>query len=137
MTVVDDEGRCLLGHNSARADGWFSTLAGFVEPGESPEQAVVREVHEEVGVRIDRVTYLGSQPLAVPSSLMLGFEAHASSHDIEVDGNEITDARWFTRGELREAVEAAEVGLPTTISIAGALLTRWYGEELPANRLTM
>jgi NAD+ diphosphatase len=137
MTVVDDEGRCLLGHNSARADGWFSTLAGFVEPGESPEQAVVREVHEEVGVQIDRASYLGSQPWPFPSSLMLGFEAHASSYDIQVDGNEITEARWFTRAELRDAVEAAEVGLPTTISIAGALITRWYGEELPANRLTI
>ncbi len=137
MTVVDDDGRCLLGHNSARADGWFSTLAGFVEPGESPEQAVVREVHEEVGVEVDQVTYLGSQPWPLPSSLMLGFEAHASSQDIVVDGKEITEARWFTRAELRAAVEAGEIGLPTTISIAGALITRWYGEELPANVLAM
>ncbi len=137
MTVVDDWGRCLLGHNAARDEGWFSTLAGFVEPGESPEQAVVREVHEEVGVDVDRVTYLGSQPWPFPSSLMLGFEAHASSNAIEVDGQEITEARWFTRDELRRAVEAAEVGLPTTISIAGALLTRWYGAELPANMLAV
>ncbi len=137
MTVVDDDGRCLLGHNSARADGWYSTLAGFVEPGESPEQAVVREVEEEVGVHVDEVHYLGSQPWPFPSSLMLGFEAHASSVAIEVDGTEITAARWFTRDELRESVEGGEVGLPTTISIAGALLTRWYGEPLPANALRM
>jgi NAD+ diphosphatase len=137
MTVIDDQGRCLLGHNSARAKGWFSTLAGFVEPGESPENAVVREVHEEVGVAIDRLTYLGSQPWPFPSSLMLGFEAHAASTDIEVDGDEITDARWFTRDELRRLVLAGEVGLPTTISIAGALITRWYGDELPANVLQL
>ena len=137
MTVVDDAGRCLLGHNSARAAGWFSTLAGFVEPGESPEQAVAREVAEEVGVVVDAVTYLGSQPWPFPSSLMLGFEAHASSAEITVDGDEITEARWFTRDELRRAVEGGEIGLPTTISIAGALLTRWYGAELPPNLLDL
>ncbi len=137
MTVIDDEGRCLLGHNVARAEGWYSTLAGFVEPGESPERAVIREVEEEVGVQIDRVAYLGSQPWPFPSSLMLGFEAHASSTDISVDGDEITEARWFTREELARAVNAGEVGLPTTISIAGSLITRWYGEELPPNVLKM
>lgn len=137
MTVVDDEGRCLLGHNSARPAGWYSTLAGFVEPGESPEAAVAREVAEEVGVLVDAVTYLGSQPWPFPSSLMLGFEAHASSVEITVDGQEITEARWFTREELRFAVAAGEVGIPTTISIAGALLTRWYGAELPPNLLEL
>lgn len=135
MTVLDDEDRCLLGHNSARPHGWFSTLAGFVEAGETAEQAVVREVHEEVGVRVDHATYRGSQPWPFPSSLMLGFEAHASSTTIEVDGEEITDARWFTRVELRRAVTAGEVGLPTTISIAGALITHWYGDNLPTNVL--
>ncbi len=137
MTVVDDEGRCLLGHNSARAEGWYSTLAGFVEPGESTEQAVVREVREEVGVEIDRVTYLGSQPWPFPSSLMLGFDAHASSVDIVVDGDEITEARWFTRDELASAVKAGELVLPTTISISGALISRWYGDDLPPNQPTL
>ena len=137
MTVLDDEGRCLLGHNVARPDGWYSTLAGFVEPGEAPEDAVVREVAEEVGVVVDRMTYLGSQPWPFPSSLMLGFEAHAASSSIEVDGTEITEARWFTRHELRQAVESGEVGLPTTISIAGALITRWYGDDLPRNVLEL
>ena len=137
MTVLDDAGRCLLGHNVARAEGWYSTLAGFVEPGESPEDAVVREVGEEVGVVVDRVTYLGSQPWPFPSSLMIGFEAHASSSRIAVDGTEISEARWFTRDELREAVESGQVGLPTRISIAGALITRWYGEELPPNVLEL
>ena len=132
MTVVDDAGRCLLGHNRARAASWFSTLAGFVEPGESPEQAVVREVREEVGVRVDAVRYLGSQPWPFPSSLMLGFEAHAATTAVTVDGDEITEARWFTRDELSAAVGSGEVVLPTTISIAGALIGRWYGGALPA-----
>ncbi len=137
MTVIDDEGRCLLGHNAARPAGWFSTLAGFVEPGESPEEAVAREVAEEVGVVVDSVRYLGSQPWPFPSSLMLGYEAHASSAEITVDGAEITEARWFTQEELRHAVAAGEVGIPTTISIAGALLTRWYGADLPPNVLEL
>ena len=137
MTVVDDADRLLLGHNVARAEGWFSTLAGFVEPGETPEEAVVREVAEEVGVVIDEVSYLGSQPWPFPSSLMLGYDAHASSSSIDVDGAEITEARWFTRDELRRSVESGEVGLPTTISIAGALITRWYGAELPPNVLEL
>ena len=135
MSVVDETGRILLGHNIARKDGWYSTLAGFVEPGETPEDAVVREVFEEVGVRVDRATYLGSQPWPFPSSLMLGYEACARAAEVEVDGVEITSARWFTRDELRGAVESGAVGLPTTISIAGALITRWYGHELPANVL--
>ena len=98
---------------------------------------MVREVAEEVGVVVDRMTYLGSQPWPFPSSLMLGFEAHAASSSIEVDGTEITEARWFTRHELRQAVESGEVGLPTTISIAGALITRWYGDDLPRNVLEL
>lgn len=134
MLVVDDEGRCLLGHNSARAEGWFSTLAGFVEPGEAPEEAVVREVFEETGIMVDDVTYAGSQPWPFPSSLMLGFFARATSGDINVDGEEITEARWFTRDELRTGVESGQLVVPTTISIAGALLTSWYGAPLPSPR---
>jgi NAD+ diphosphatase len=131
MLVVDAQGRCLLGHNGARAAGWFSTLAGFVEPGESLEEAVAREVHEETGVVVAEVTYAGSQPWPFPSSLMLGFLATASSVDIHVDGEEITEARWFTREELAAEVEAGDLVVPTTISIAGALLSHWYGGPLP------
>jgi NAD+ diphosphatase len=134
MLVVDAADRCLLGHNSARAEGWFSTLAGFVEPGESPEGAVVREVFEETGIRVTDVTYAGSQPWPFPSSLMLGFFARATSVDVTVDGDEITEARWFTRDELRAGVEAGKLAVPTTISIAGALLTSWYGARLPTAR---
>jgi NAD+ diphosphatase len=131
MLVVDDLGRCLLGHNGARASGWFSTLAGFVEPGESLEEAVAREVLEETGVVVADVTYAGSQPWPFPSSLMLGFLARASTVDIHVDGEEITEARWFTREELAAEVEAGDLVVPTTVSIAGALLSHWYGGPLP------
>ena len=131
MLVTDDEDRCLLGHNATRAGRWFSTLAGFVEPGETLEQAVAREVLEESGVVVGEATYAGSQPWPFPTSLMLGFFAHATSTDIRVDGVEITEARWFTRDEIARQVPAGELILPTTVSIAGALLTRWYGEELP------
>lgn len=134
MLVVDDDDRCLLGHNAARDVTWYSTLAGFVEPGETLEDAVVREVWEETGVVVDRVTYAGSQPWPFPSSLMLGFLAHASSTAIEVDGEEITEARWFTRDELRREVEAGELVVPSTISISGALVETWYGGPLPVRK---
>jgi NAD+ diphosphatase len=134
MLVVDPDGRCLLGHNRARAAGWFSTLAGFVEPGESLEEAVAREVLEETGVVVSGVTYAGSQPWPFPSSLMLGFLATAATVDIHVDGDEISEARWFTREELAAEVEAGDLVVPTTISIAGALLSHWYGGRLPERR---
>jgi NAD+ diphosphatase len=136
MLVTDEQDRCLLGHNGARSAGWFSTLAGFVEPGETPEQAVAREVYEEVGIEVGTLNYAGSQPWPFPSSLMLGYFAAATSTDIKVDGEEITEARWFSRSELAHAVSAGRVGLPTTLSIAGALVTAWYGAPLPANRVT-
>jgi NAD+ diphosphatase len=131
MLVVDDEDRCLLGHNAARDATWYSTLAGFVEPGETLEDAVVREVAEETGVVVDDVTYAGSQPWPFPSSLMLGFLAHASGTAISVDGEEITKARWFTREDLRREVESGVLVIPSTISISGALIQSWYGAPLP------
>ena len=134
MLVVDAADRCLLGHNVARSTGWYSTLAGFVEPGESPEQAVRREVKEETGVDVGAVRYAGSQPWPFPSSLMLGYFADATSTDICVDGVEITQARWFTRAQLVGGLESGELVVPTRLSIAGALLTTWFGDEIPPSR---
>jgi NAD+ diphosphatase len=134
MLVVDDHDRALLGHQDAWPDGRFSTLAGFVEPGEAPEQAVIREVAEEVGVAVDEVSYAGSQPWPFPSSLMIGFFAHAATTEIKVDGEEISDARWFSRVDLRAAVAEQEVVfLPGQISIARALIEHWYGGPLPGS----
>ncbi len=134
MAVLDGADRILLGHQAAWPPGRFSTLAGFVEPGESLETAVAREVAEEAGVIVEAVDYAGSQPWPFPASLMLGFYARASSTDIVVDGLEIAEARWFTRAELRETTTAGDVLLPPTVSIARRLIEGWYGAELTEPR---
>lgn len=131
MSVVDAEDRLLLGRQTSWPEGRFSTLAGFVEPGESLEAAVRREVHEEVGVVIGDVRYLGSQPWPFPSSLMLGFRAEASSSEVTLHDGEIAEARWFTRPGLLEAIRAGELGVAPTISIARRLIEHWYGAALP------
>jgi NAD+ diphosphatase len=136
MTVVDDADRLLMGRHAGWPSGRFSTLAGFVEPGESLEAAVRREVHEEVGVRVGEVAYLGSQPWPFPSSVMLGFRAHALTTDVHPDGEEIAEARWFERAELRSLVDAGVVGLSPRTSISRALVEHWYGERLPDPPLT-
>ncbi len=136
MTVASgepgsDDERCLLGHQSAWPEGRYSTLAGFCEPGETLEDAVRREVAEETGIAVGEVTYVGNQPWPLPASLMLGFIARAVSTTISVDDDEIEDARWFTRAELRAEAEAGRVVLPGPISISRALIEQWYGGELP------
>jgi NAD+ diphosphatase len=133
MLVTDPDGRCLLARNKAWPEGRVSILAGFVDPGESAEQAVTREVHEETGITVDDVRYLGSQPWPMPRSLMLGFRASATGDlRIRVDAEEIAEARWFTRDELRRAVETQEIGLPPAVSIARRIIEAWYGAELPS-----
>ena len=132
MLVTDRDERCLLGHQATWPQERFSALAGFVEPGETPERAVVREVAEEVGVEVGNLRYAGAQPWPFPSSLMLGYFAQALSTDIAVDGVEITEAAWFSRAELRAAVEAGRVRLPGAVSIARSLVERWYGNPLAA-----
>jgi NAD+ diphosphatase len=123
IVLVHDGGdRALLGRQASWPPGRYSTLAGFVEPGESAEQAVVREVQEESGVRVREVTYRASQPWPFPSSLMLGFRALADG-DVEPvarDG-ELEDVRWFTREELRDRF----TGGPPQVSIAHTLISDW------------
>ena len=130
MLVTDSDDRCLLGHQATWPEGRYSTLAGFVEPGETPERAVVREVAEEVGVEVAHPRYAGAQPWPFPSSLMLGYFAQALSTEITVDGVEITEAQWFSRSDLRTAVEGGLVRLPGAVSIARSLVERWYGSPL-------
>ena len=114
--------RILLGHNAAWPEGRYSLIAGFVDPGESLEAAVVREVHEETGLRVIEPRYLGSQPWPFPRSLMLGFECVAPEPDTLVpDGVEILDVRWFTRDELR----AGAVQMPGSTSIASWIIEAW------------
>lgn len=137
MLVLDDpadpaEQRCLLGSQPVWPNGRYSTLAGFVEPGESLERAVAREVFEEVGVHITEARYLGSQPWPLPRSLMLGFFALAPDPaPVRFRDGEITAARWFTREQLREATASGDIKLPGPISIARHLIETWYGDSLP------
>lgn len=125
------EERCLLGRSPAWPPGRYSTLAGFVEPGETMEDAVRREVLEETGVAVGEVAYFGSQPWPLPASLMVGFTARARTTEIEVDGWEIEDARWFTRTQMREEAEAGTLLLPGGVSISRSLIEDWYGGPLP------
>lgn len=131
VAVVDDDDRVLLGHNAAWPRGRFSTLAGFVEAGESAEHAVRREVLEETAVVVDALEYRGSQPWPFPASLMLAYRGHAATTDVRVDGVEVTQARWFSRDELAAGVRSGEVLLPMATSVAYALVTDWFGAPLP------
>ncbi len=125
----DDEA-LLLGRNRAWPAGRWSTLAGFCEPGETLEDAVRREVDEEVGVRVGEVGYFGSQPWPLPASLMLGFTGRALSTDIDVDGAEIEEARWWTRADFEAAVRSGEIAVPRGISISSSLIEAWFGRPL-------
>ena len=132
MLVTDPDDRCLLARNRRWPERRVSILAGFVEPGESAEQAVAREVGEETGITVARVRYVGSQPWPMPQSLMLGFRASASGDlELRVDDDEIAEAHWFSRDELRSALASREILLPPPVSIAHRLIESWYGEELP------
>lgn len=128
-----EEERCLLGHHTGWPTERYSTLAGFVEPGESLEDTVRREVGEEVGLLVGEVSYFGNQPWPLPASLMLGFTARARTTAIACDGVEIDDARWFTRAQLKAAAESGEIALPSGVSISRSLVETWYGGRLPGS----
>lgn len=123
---------CLVGRGRHFAPGMYSALAGFIEPGETIEEAVRREVFEESGVRIGRVSYHASQPWPFPSSLMIGCFAEALTRDIHVDGVELVDARWLGRSDARALLagkSTLEMRVPARIAIAHHLLRAWAGEE--------
>jgi NAD+ diphosphatase len=129
IMLVSDRERCLLARNRRFPTTiTYSTLAGFVEPGESLEEAVRREVFEEVGIRTGAVRFFASQPWPFPHSLMIGCYVEAISHDITIDGNEIVAARWFARDEIRTMIGEGyrgEVGLPRREAIAFHLIREW------------
>lgn len=124
VTTPDGE-KAVLG----RAVGWrgrmMSTLAGFVEPGESAEQSVVREVHEEVGLEVRDIAYSSSQPWPFPSSLMLAFRAVADETELRPDPGEISEARWVTRPELRQGITDGGLTVPPPVSVARRLIDDW------------
>lgn len=127
---AEDE-RCLLGRQAVWPEGRYSTLAGFCEPGETLEDAVRREVLEEVGVQVGEVEYFGNQPWPLPASLMIGFLARALTTHVRVDEREIEDARWFTRAEMKALAQAGTLVLPGGVSISRSLVEHWYGGPLP------
>lgn len=128
-TFSDGIERCLLGRQAVWPTGMYSSLAGFVDPGETLEQAVAREVKEEAGIDVDDVTYVASQPWPFPSSIMLGFFAKATSEQINVDKDELDDAKWFSREDLANFGnwhdEGEHLKLPRTDSISRYLIEHW------------
>ena len=127
MAVTDTADRLLLARSPHWPQGRLSVLAGFVEPGESLEAAVAREVLEEVGVVVEQVRYLGNQPWPFPSSLMVGFTARALDPALHLDRVEIAEALWVSREELREMVLAGRFGISPSVSIARRMIEHWYG----------
>ena len=128
IMLVSRGDRALLGRKAEWMEGMYSTLAGFVEPGESLEQAVAREVMEEAGVPVANVRYHSSQPWPFPSSLMLGFHADALSDDYRRNDDELEDVRWFTRAELADG-GAGIARRPRSDSIARRLIDEWIRQD--------
>jgi NAD+ diphosphatase len=129
IVLVSDGERALLGRQASWPVGRYSTIAGFVEPGESLEDAVAREVLEETGVQVDAIEYHSSQPWPFPASLMLGFTAHAATQAVHLHDEELEDARWFTRAEVAAGVPL----LPPSQSISFSLIEHWFnaGSDRP------
>ena len=122
IVLVSDGERALLGRQASWPVGRYSTIAGFVEPGESLEDAVAREVFEETGIEVDQIEYHSSQPWPFPSSLMLGFTAHARSTEVRLRDEELEDARWFNRADLASNGTL----LPPRQSISYRLIEHWF-----------
>ena len=132
VLVKDREDRILLGHQPVWPEGRFSTFAGFLEPGETFEQCVMREIFEESAVTVSELKYLGSQPWPFPASIMISFEAVTDNPEVaRGDGEEITEVRWFSREELLAAIKDGSLLLPPSISVARKMIERWLGHSAP------
>lgn len=135
VLVKDRSDRILLGHQPIWPEGRFSTFAGFLEPGETFEQCVAREVLEESAVVVTELKYLGSQPWPFPASIMIAFEAVTDNPErAQGDGQEITEVKWFSRAELKAAAEDGSLLLPPSISVARKMIERWLGESVPGGQ---
>lgn len=131
MLAIDGD-RCLLGRQPRFPAGMYSCLAGFLEPGETIEDAVRREIGEEAGIACGAVTYLGCQPWPFPSSLMIGCLVEAASTEITIDADELEDARWFTREEVRAMLEGRHpegLACPMPMAIAHHIVAAWVGDR--------
>jgi NAD+ diphosphatase len=124
IVLVHRGEHCLLGRQASWPEGRFSTIAGFVEPGETLEEAVIREVHEETNIMVAEASYVASQPWPFPSALMLGFHVAAQSSDIRLNDGELVEARWLSRADI----STRQVLLPPPISIAYRLIERWFDQ---------
>ena len=124
IVLVIDGDRALVGRQPVWPEKSFSTIAGFVEPGESLEEAVRREVREETNIRVGSVKYIASQPWPFPAALMIGFHAIAQSTEIALNDDELAEARWITREQIR----SQEVLLPPKISVAYYLMQTWFDD---------
>lgn len=129
IVIVEHEGACLLGRQAGWPPGRYSTLAGFIEPGESLEDAVRREVAEESGVIVGDVHYHSSQPWPMPASLMVGFTAKAIDPTIRLRDGELEDARWFTPQEIADGLADGSLAVPTKLSVSYQLLASWLRER--------
>jgi NAD+ diphosphatase len=127
IVIVEDGDRCLLGRQRGWPEGRYSTLAGFIEPGESLEDAVRREVREESGVEVAQATYHSSQPWPLPASLMVGFTATARTREIRLRDNELEDARWFTVDDIVNGMASGTLGVPPPLSVSYRLIEHWLG----------
>lgn len=133
MAITDPADRLLLATGLPWPQGRLSVLAGFVEAGESLEAAVVREVEEEVGVRVGRLVYRGNQPWPFPGSLMLAYRGQAEGTDLRIQESELRSAGWYTRQELAQGLREGRLTLPSRVSIAHRLIEEWFGGPLPGH----
>jgi len=130
VLIKDRADRILLGHQPVWPEGRFSTFAGFLEPGETFEQCVSREIFEESNITVSEIQYLGSQPWPFPASIMISFEAVTDNPEVaRGDGEEITEVKWFSRAELKAAAADGSLLLPPGISVARKMIERWLGES--------
>lgn len=132
VLVRDKEDRILLGHQPVWPEGRFSCFAGFLEPGETFEQCVAREVYEESGVALSKISYLGSQPWPFPASIMIAFDAEVvDASAARPDGNEITEVKWFSREDIKAQVADGTLLLPPSFSVAFKMIENWYRKSEP------
>lgn len=128
ITIIHGQNSCLLGRQAGWPKGIYATIAGFVEPGESLEAAVAREVKEETGIEVESVSYHSSQPWPFPCSIMLGFSAKARTTAVCTADNELEDARWFSRSDIKNGLEKGTLKLPSAVSISYRLIEYWFDQ---------